>query len=240
MINLPANRGTDTCPFYPPLQQVFRCFDMTPLHTVKVVILGQDPYPGTDGGVPQACGMSFSVRPGMKPPSSLKNIFTEMCKQYPEQQSPKDGDLTSWAEQGVLLLNTALTCKPSTEGSHVKFYRGFIDKLIRGIVRVNPNCIFLLWGVKAQSAVPDTIQGTKFKCSHPSGISYADKRSEHGPFKDNTHFLQCNNRLEQLGLTPIEWWSVCRPATSSNLNSAISHRTAAIIAESQDEEEDEE
>lgn len=209
MINLPANRGSDDCPFYPPLQQVFRWADLTPLHTVKVVILGQDPYPGTDNGHPQACGLSFSVRQGMKPPNSLRNIFIELAKQYPEYLPPVDGDLTSWAEQGVLLLNTALTCKPSTEGSHIKFYRGFVDKIIRGIVRVNPQCVFLLWGNKAQEAVSDSIAGTKFRCSHPSGYSYADKRTVHGPFKDNTHFLQCNVRLKELGLAPIEWWSVC-------------------------------
>jgi uracil-DNA glycosylase len=205
MINMPNNKGTDDCPFYPPLQQVFRCFDLTPLPTVRVVILGQDPYPGTDSGLPQACGLAFSVRKGMKPPSSLKNIFTELCKQYPEELKPTDGDLTQWAKQGVLLLNTALTCKPSTEGSHIKFYRGFIDKIIRAIVRTNPNCIFLLWGAKAQAAVPDSIQGFKLKCTHPSGISYADTRPECGTFKDNKHFLSVNQQLQALGLEPIKW-----------------------------------
>jgi uracil-DNA glycosylase len=216
MINMPNNKGTDDCPFYPPLQQVFRCFDLTPLPCVKVVILGQDPYPGTDSGMPQACGLAFSVRKGMKIPSSLKNIFTELVKQHSLQQqdnnirqekiaTPTHGDLTSWAKQGVLLLNTALTCKPSTEGSHIKFYRGFIDKIIRAIVKTNPNCIFLLWGAKAQAAIPDSIQGIKFKCTHPSGISYADTRPECGTFKDNKHFLLVNQQLENLGLQPIDW-----------------------------------
>lgn len=205
MINYPQNRGTDDCPFYPPLQQVFRWADLTPLPTIKVVILGQDPYPGTDNGLPQACGLAFSVHKGMKIPSSLKNIFTKLIKQYPDIPKPTHGDLTSWAMQGVLLLNTALTCKPSAEGSHVKFYKGFVDKLIRAIVRVNPNCIFLLWGAKAQAAVPDSIQGIKFKCSHPSGISYADTRSACGMFKDNTHFIKTNNELIKIGLNPIDW-----------------------------------
>jgi len=229
MINMPGNRGTDDCPFYPPLQQVFRCFDLTPLPTIKVVILGQDPYPGTDSGAPQACGLSFSVRKGMKIPSSLKNVFTELVKQYTQLQNaanaandinnannvsnglktgivtPTHGDLTSWAKQGVLLLNTALTCKPSTEGSHIKFYRGFIDKTIRAIVKANPNCIFLLWGAKAQAAVPDSIQNVRFKCTHPSGISYADTRPECGTFKDNKHFLLTNQQLQKMGMEPINW-----------------------------------
>ena len=184
-------------PIYPPKNLWFNALDKTPLDTVKVVILGQDPYHGEG----QAHGLSFSVQSGVKMPPSLQNIFKEIAHDF--NQPPNTScDLTPWAEQGVLLLNATLTVRGANAGSHQKKgWERFTDYIIKHINRDREHVVFLLWGAFAQSKIEfiDQNKHTILTAPHPSPLS------AHRGFMGCKHFSACNHALEQHGQSPIDW-----------------------------------
>jgi uracil-DNA glycosylase len=182
---------------YPPGKQIFRAFDLCPVESVKVVILGQDPYHGPG----QAHGLCFSVPKGVPPPPSLQNIFKEIETDlgFPP---PPHGDLTGWAEQGVFLLNAILTVEARKPASHRgKGWEIFTDRVIQLIAQVRPHVVFLLWGSYARSKAPliDRQRHLVLEAAHPSPYS-----AEKG-FFGCRHFSQANAFLVAHGLTPIDW-----------------------------------
>jgi uracil-DNA glycosylase len=187
--------------FYPDSKNLFRAFDLTPLNRVKVVLLGQDPYHSVNfDRTPQAQGLAFSVKKGEKIPSSLVNIFKEIKNTVPGFEIPNHGDLTSWALQGVLLLNACLTVRPGSPGCHKEIWLGFIKKVINAIINVNPKCVFVLWGKQAQKIrkmLGDRV--TVLEAAHPSGLS-----ANRGFFGCN-HFNQINQILQDTGHKKIDW-----------------------------------
>lgn len=187
--------------FYPDCVNLFKAFEITPLNNVNVVILGQDPYHGKNNdGTPQAQGMSFSVKRGTKIPSSLINIYKELKSTVDNFSPPNHGDLTGWAKQGVLLLNSCLTVRPGSAGCHKEIWLGFIKKVINAIINTNPKCIFVLWGRKAQKVrkmLGERV--TVLEAAHPSGLS------AHRGFFGCDHFNQINNLLIEAGKRPINW-----------------------------------
>lgn len=191
--------------YYPLKKNIFAAFDYTPLSLVKVVIVGQDPYPQSyinEEGfeVPRAQGLSFSVSKDDTIPSSLKNIYKELYDSYRGFMTPDHGDLTSWAKQGVLLLNSCLTLRPGLPKSHDELWLGFIKRICKAIAIKNPNCIYLLWGKEAQNI--KTMIGEKsvvLEAAHPSGLS-----ANRGFFKCN-HFNKANDILIKQGKEPIDW-----------------------------------
>lgn len=177
---------------------VFLAFEMTPLPMVKVVIVGQDPYP--EYGV--AMGMSFSSR-AAKIPRSLLNIYKELTNDIPGFVIPNHSDLSYWAQQGVLLLNRCLTVQPGAVSSHKDVWGGFITHVIKAISETNPKVIYLLWGKEALK-IKNTvgIQGHMLECPHPS---FAGVNIKYGNFFGCRHFSQANNILIKQGQAPIDW-----------------------------------
>lgn len=186
--NFAAESGRRTLPRY---QQVFNCFERLPPHRVRVVIVGQDPYP-TPG---IANGMSFSTMPGVKPPPSLRNIFSELARCYSSYRMPEDGDLTKWADQGVLLLNTSLTVPSGMPDGYKALWKSFILEIFNYIALYNPECIVVLWGRAAETAVASTIPRSmkKLISGHPSPIN----TSSTNPFKGCGHFPMINRLLRE-------------------------------------------
>ncbi len=183
---------------YPPNKSIFNAFEHTPFDKVKVVILGQDPYHGAN----QAHGLSFSVQKGIGIPPSLQNIFKELQKEFPGYNYPIHGDLTKWADQGVLLLNATLTVQLNTAGSHQKKgWELFTDRAIKELSDKKNGIIFLLWGKYAQVKA-ELIDETKhyiLKAAHPSPFS------AHNGFFGCNHFAKVNELLEKDGQKPIDW-----------------------------------
>jgi uracil-DNA glycosylase len=190
---------------YPLRRDIFAAFKVTPLNRVRLVIIGQDPYHGYDGctQLPQAVGMSFSVRKGASIPVSLRNIFKEIQRSMPASFTmPNHGDLTSWAQQGVLLLNTCLTVRPSIAGSHGEIWMGFVVKALAALSEVRPDTIYMLWGAEAQKLRVKGHINDKAICletSHPSGFS-----ARRG-FNGCDHFVTANELLLARGEAPIDW-----------------------------------
>lgn len=189
--------------FYPKMQDVFKAFELTPLDNVKVVIVGQDPYHqavNINGKyVPRATGLSFSVNREDSVPVSLQNIFQELNNSV-GVPIPDHGDLTEWARQGVLMLNTSLTVAPNAAGSHKQIWFGFINKIVKAIEEVNPNCIYVMWGKVAQGL--SDMLGEKVKkltAPHPSGFS-----ARTGFFGCN-HFAKINEMLKAQNRNIINW-----------------------------------
>ncbi len=183
---------------YPPQKDVFNAFRYTELADVKVVILGQDPYHGPN----QAHGLSFSVRPGVPAPPSLVNMYKELATDIPGFERPDHGYLQSWAEQGVLLLNTVLTVEGGRAHSHANLgWETFTDKVIAALNENREGVVFLLWGSHAQKKgnFIDRNRHHVLKAPHPSPLS------AHRGFLGCRHFSQANQLLEQQGLTPIDW-----------------------------------
>ena len=181
---------------YPAPQNIFNAFNLCPLNQVKVVIIGQDPYhePG------QAHGLCFSVLPPTSVPPSLVNIYKEIESDL-GRKSVTNGDLTHWANQGVLLLNTTLTVQAHVAGSH--FGRGweeFTDAVIR-VLAERKNIVYMLWGGHAQkkAKIVDDKNNLVLKCAHPSPLSV------YRGFYGCKHFSRANDYLVQNGKTPIEW-----------------------------------
>lgn len=183
---------------FPPEPDVFNAFALTPLNKVRVVILGQDPYHGPG----QAHGLSFSVKKGVKLPPSLKNICKELETDIEGFSMPSDGDLTSWAEQGVLLLNTVLTVEQGKAHSHAKFgWEPFTDHVIAAINEHTSNVVFLLWGSHAQKkgANIDKQRHLVLEAPHPSPLS------AYKGFFGCQHFSQTNAWLRKHGQPAINW-----------------------------------
>jgi uracil-DNA glycosylase len=182
---------------YPPGKFIFNAFTLTPFDEVKVVLLGQDPYHGAG----QAHGLSFSVQNGVKPPPSLVNIFKELHSDI-GLPIPKTGDLTHWAEQGVLLLNAVLTVRAQEPGSHAKIgWMDFTNAVIKAISDKKENVVFLLWGRFAheKQVLIDETRHHVLQAAHPSPFS-ADKG-----FFGCKHFSKTNDWLAKKHLEPIDW-----------------------------------
>lgn len=187
---------SETC--YPPGRLIFNAFEKCPFHRVKVVILGQDPYhePG------QAHGLSFSVNDGVPFPPSLQNIFKEIQNDL-GIPIPFSGNLTRWAEQGVLLLNATLTVQAHRANSHASFgWQTFTDAAIRALTTQREHIVYMLWGgyARGKAYMIDRQKNLVLESVHPSPLS-----ANRGGWFGNHHFSQCNAYLEALGQTPIEW-----------------------------------
>ena len=183
---------------YPPGPLIFNAFNETPFEKVSVVILGQDPYHGPG----QAHGLSFSVPKGIKPPPSLVNIFKEIKSDIGIDMTAGCGDLSHWAEQGVLLLNAALTVRAGEAYSHAKYgWAEFTDAVISKISSEKTNVVFLLWGKFAQEkqGLIDETRHHVLKAAHPSPLS------AHTGFFGSKHFSKTNQLLIKDGLQPIDW-----------------------------------
>lgn len=185
----------NTC--YPPFEKILNALNFTSYDDVKCVILGQDPYHGPN----QAMGLSFSVEPKVAIPRSLQNIYKELNKEY-GTYIPNNGDLTKWAKQGVLLLNTVLTVRAHEPQSHMgKGWEEYTDAIIKSLNEKNKPIVYLLWGEKAR-AKKEIITNKNhliLETSHPSPYS-----ANRGFFGCN-HFKDCNNFLIQHGYMPIDW-----------------------------------
>ncbi|MDR2475231.1 MAG: uracil-DNA glycosylase, partial [Bacteroidales bacterium] len=181
---------------YHPGKYIFNAFDKKPYHQVKAVILGQDPYHGPN----QAHGLCFSVNDGIKPPPSLQNIFKEIYSDL-GILPPTTGNLTGWAEQGVLLLNATLTVQAHKPGSHQnKGWEEFTDAAIRKLADEREHIVFLLWGAYAQKkgAFINRQKHLVLASAHPSPFSATG-------FLGNKHFSQTNIYLQTHGIEPINW-----------------------------------
>jgi uracil-DNA glycosylase len=183
--------------FYPPADLVFNALALTAFHEVRVVILGQDPYHGRG----QAMGLCFSVPPGVPPPPSLQNIQKELGTDLGSTQ-PSSGDLTPWAERGVLLLNAVLTVAPGKPASHAgKGWEQFTDRAIRELSERRDGVVFLLWGRYAQQkgAIVDSTRHHVLTAPHPSPYSASSG------FFGCRHFSRANELLAASGAPPVDW-----------------------------------
>ena len=182
---------------YPPKEQIFNALNLTPFDEVKVVILGQDPYHGEN----QSHGLAFSVSVDVKIPPSLRNIYKEIKSEL-NIPIPDKGNLESWAKQGVLLLNTALTVQAGKAASHrKKGWEQFTDTIIEKLSENKSNLVFLLWGnfAHAKEKLIDTNKHTILKTVHPSPLS------AHNGFWGCNHFIETNKKLKSLGIEEINW-----------------------------------
>lgn len=182
---------------YPDMYDLYNCFRYTPLNGLKAVILGQDPYHEPN----QAHGLCFSVKKGVTIPPSLVNIYKEISDDLGIKE-PDCGDLTKWAKEGVLLLNTTLTVREHQANSHSKCgWAWFTDSVIKLISENTENTVFILWGGNARSKVP-LIDGAKhyiLQCAHPSPLS------AYNGFFGCRHFSKANAYLISHGKQPIDW-----------------------------------
>lgn len=182
---------------FPPGRDIFNAFEHCPFDKVKVVILGQDPYhePG------QAHGLCFSVREGTPPPPSLLNIYKEIAADL-GKPAPRSGDLTRWADQGILLLNATLTVRAHQAGSHQnKGWETFTDAVIHRLAEQKQHLVYILWGAYAQrkGAFINTSTNLVLKSAHPSPLS------AYRGFFGCKHFSQTNDYLIKTGQSPIDW-----------------------------------
>ena len=181
---------------YPAAKNIFRAFDLCPLDQVKVVILGQDPYHGEK----QANGLSFSVNDGMQLPPSLQNIYKEI-KNDLGITPLAPGDLTRWASQGVLMLNSVLTVLANSPASHAGLgWEEFTSSAISALNSNREHIVYMLWGRYAQNkgVIINREKNLVLESAHPSPFSVTK-------FYGNHHFSRCNAYLEKNGMTPIDW-----------------------------------
>ena len=182
---------------YPDMYDLYNCFRYTPFSKLKAVILGQDPY-HNEG---QAHGLCFSVQDGVDAPPSLVNIYKEI-KSDLGIDPPKSGNLTKWAKEGVLLLNTSLSVRAHMANSHSKCgWAWFTDSVIRLVSERKEHVVFILWGGNARSKKPliDTSKHLILECAHPSPLS------AYNGFFGCKHFSKTNEYLIENGLSPIDW-----------------------------------
>lgn len=182
---------------YPPMEEIFNAFKITPLSKVKVVILGQDPYYNQG----QAMGLSFSVKDGIKPPPSLVNIYREISNDLNQEINISSGNLTHWAEQGVFLLNTTLTVRDGEPLSHKGHgWEIFTDNVIKALNENDNPKVFLLWGnnAKAKKNLITNKNHLILEAGHPSPLSARY-------FYGCRHFSKTNDFLIKNGLKPIKW-----------------------------------
>ncbi len=187
----------DIC--YPPKDLIFNAFNLCPFDELKVVILGQDPYHGEG----EAHGLCFSVPTNKKIPPSLVNIYKELLNNYNHPFMPTSGDLTFWAKQGVLLLNTTLSVYKNQANSHYHFgWHKITDAIIELVSKEKQNVVFLLWGAFAQKKqkLIHNSNHLVLSCGHPSPLS-----ANQGKWFGNKHFILTNEFLEKNGKTPINW-----------------------------------
>ena len=190
--------ASNTC--RPIFSEIFTAFNLTPFNNIKVVVVGQDPYPGPI----EAMGLSFSVHSGVKVPGSLRNIYK--CMQQDPKLSfkpPKHGDLSHWAQQGVFMLNAVLTVKQGVANSHAKKgWEKFTDEVIKVINRDNSNVVFMLWGAYAQekARAVDKRKHLVLEACHPSPLS-----ASKGGFFSCGHFSKANEYLKNHGRGEIDW-----------------------------------
>lgn len=192
-----VRREYATTTIYPPGRLIFNAFNLCPFHQTKVVIIGQDPYHGPN----QAHGLCFSVNDGIAFPPSLQNIFKEIQSDL-GTPPPATGNLTRWAEQGVLLLNATLTVRAHTAGSHQrKGWEEFTDAAIQCLANGREHLVFILWGAYAQKkgAFIDRNRHLVLSSAHPSPLS------AYNGFFGNKHFSRANEYLQQHGMSPIVW-----------------------------------
>ncbi|GMG87583.1 uracil-DNA glycosylase [Biformimicrobium ophioploci] len=182
---------------YPPGDEIFSAFTAVPFEQVKVVILGQDPYHGPG----QAHGLAFSVKPGIPTPPSLQNIYKEIYADL-GLMPPSHGNLQSWAEQGVLLLNATLSVERGKAGSHQrKGWEQFTDVVVEALNMRREGLVFMLWGSYAQKkgAAIDRDRHLVLESPHPSPLS------AHRGFFGSGHFSRANQWLEGRGFAPVDW-----------------------------------
>ena len=183
---------------YPPGKYIFEAFNRTPFNKVKVVILGQDPYHEPN----QAHGLCFSVRKGVQVPPSLVNIYKELEQEYGTPFLNRDGDLTHWADQGVLLLNATLTVAAGNAGSHQgKGWEMFTDAVVAKLAEQREHLVFLLWGsyARRKGAFINRQRHLVLEAPHPSPLS------AFRGFIGCGHFKQANDYLSAHGQSPIVW-----------------------------------
>lgn len=191
----------------PEEKDVFKTLELTNPDNVKVIILGQDPYP-TPGN---AMGLAFSVTKGNKIPMSLNNIFKELISDIGLNERPVHGDLTAWCKEGVLLLNTILTVKSHWPSSHKsEGWQEVTDAIIRAVLEQNGHKVFITWGADAQKTAnrildEKTYDVTQISSSHPSPLS-CTKTTE--PFIGSKPFSKCNKILKQHNIKPVNWLSI--------------------------------
>lgn len=188
--------ATTTC--YPPGRLIFNAFNLCPFDSVKVVIIGQDPY--HEAG--QAMGLSFSVPDGVAMPPSLQNIFKEIQSDL-GVGVPQSGNLTRWAEQGVLLLNATLTVRAHQAGSHQRHgWERFTDAAISRLSEGRDHLVFILWGgyARSKASLIDRSRHLVLESVHPSPLS-----ANRGGWFGNHHFSRCNEYLAGHGMGPINW-----------------------------------
>jgi uracil-DNA glycosylase len=196
MIDFVASERTTNLVF-PPDDQILKCLSFQSPAEIKVVILGQDPYHGPG----QAHGLSFSVPDGVAIPPSLRNIFKELSDDC-EVSPPTSGDLSGWAAQGVLLLNTTLTVRHGEPGSHIgRGWEQFTDHIIRVVNDNEQRCVFVLWGAYARSkkALVTATQHVVIESAHPSPLS------SYRGFFGSRPFTRANQALIEAGRAPIDW-----------------------------------
>ena len=193
---------------YPPGPQMFAAMDLVPVKEVRVVIVGQDPYHGPD----QAMGLSFSVTQDEPLPPSLRNIYTEIQQDLGQNFDLRQasGDLTHWAQQGVLLLNAVFSVEHAQAASHQgRGWEQFTDTLVQRLSNRREGLIFMLWGSYAQKKAARVAadRHNLLKAPHPSPLS------AHRGFFGSKHFSTANDLLQQQGLTPIQWLPQQRVST---------------------------
>jgi uracil-DNA glycosylase len=182
---------------YPPAPLIFNAFEFTPFDAVKIVILGQDPYHGEG----QAMGLSFSVPRTQKIPASLRNVYKELAANIEGFEIPTHGDLSSWATQGVFMLNAMLTVEHKKAGSHKKMgWQTFTDAVIQKLSDEREGLIFMLWGnfAKGKKVFIDTEKHYVLESAHPSPLAG-------NAFLGNRHFAKANEILESQGKKWIDW-----------------------------------
>ncbi len=182
---------------YPDMYDIFNCFRYTPFSNVKAVLLGQDPYHGEG----QAHGLCFSVQEGIEKPPSLVNMLKEL-KNDLGYEPPKNGTLTKWAKEGVLMMNTALTVRAHQANSHANCgWSWFTDSVIRLLSEQKEHLVFILWGGNARKKVPliDQKKHCILQCAHPSPLS------AYNGFFGCRHYSKTNEYLQSVGKTPIDW-----------------------------------
>jgi uracil-DNA glycosylase len=182
---------------FPPEDEVFSAFALTPLEQVRVVMLGQDPYHGAG----QAHGLCFSVRPGIAPPPSLLNVYKELATDVPGFQRPPHGHLAGWAQQGILMMNAVLTVQAGIPNSHKgRGWERFTDAAIAAVSAARPHAVFVLWGnyARRKAALIDRTRHTVIEGAHPSPLSYRR-------FAGSRPFSAVNAALAAHGQPPIDW-----------------------------------
>ncbi len=181
----------------PPPEAVFTSIMLTPFDKVKVVVLGQDPYPSPG----DSHGLAFSYRGSRRLPASLRTILAEMSADL-DVPMPKSGDLTKWAKQGVLLINTALTVEAGKSGAHMKFgWSDLVDQAVAAVSEQRPAVAFLLWGgpARKRAALIDSGKHLVIESGHPSPLNRLND------FKGTRPFSRANEWLVEKGLEPIDW-----------------------------------